>query len=295
MLSKQRRYFFTKGFVCKRHQFHRRCSRKRRQHHQEHTSHARELHRCLPRSMTTLSRLTSRLSVFKIPLLMSSPSQLMELTPLQELAQSLVNCERCKLAKLGRSQVVFGVGNPHASIMFVGEAPGFNEDQKGEPFVGAAGKLLNDLLASAGLSRDQIYIANVIKCRPPNNRDPEQYEVETCKPFLMQQIQLIRPKLVCTLGNWATQTLLERKVGITKVKTQAFYMKNFVIFPLLHPAAALHQGNLLETLKEDFKKLKEFLDRHSKPTQPTNAASTSAAPVLNIESSQPTQMDLFGK
>src|SRR6185437_3096634 len=201
MLSKQRRYFFTKGFVCKRHQFHRRCSRKRRQHHQEHTSHARELHRCLPRSMTTLSRLTSRLSVFKIPLLMSSPSQLMELTPLQELAQSLVNCERCKLAKLGRSQVVFGVGNPHASIMFVGEAPGFNEDQKGEPFVGAAGKLLNDLLASAGLSRDQIYIANVIKCRPPNNRDPEQDEVETCKPFLMQQIQLIRPKLVCTLGN----------------------------------------------------------------------------------------------
>ena len=218
----------------------------------------------------------------------------MELTPLQELALSLVNCERCKLAKLGRSQVVFGVGNPHASIMFVGEAPGFNEDQKGEPFVGAAGKLLNDLLASAGLSRDQIYIANVIKCRPPNNRDPEQDEVETCKPFLMQQIQLIRPKLVCTLGNWATQTLLERKVGITKVKAQAFYMKNFVIFPLLHPAAALHQGNLLETLKEDFKKLKEFLDRHSKPAEPTGAAPTSATPVLNVESSQPAQMDLFG-
>ena len=218
----------------------------------------------------------------------------MELTPLQDLAQSLVGCERCKLAKLGRSQVVFGVGNPHASIMFVGEAPGFNEDQKGEPFVGAAGKLLNDLLASAGLSRDHIYIANVIKCRPPNNRDPEQDEVETCKPFLMQQIQLIRPKLVCTLGNWATQTLLERKVGITKVKAQAFYMKNFVIFPLLHPAAALHQGNLLETLKEDFKKLKEFLDRHSKPAEPTTAASTPAAPVLNIESPQPAQMDLFG-
>ena len=217
----------------------------------------------------------------------------MELTPLQDLAQSLVGCERCKLAKLGRSQVVFGVGNPHASIMFVGEAPGFNEDQKGEPFVGAAGKLLNDLLASAGLSRDQIYIANVIKCRPPNNRDPEQDEVETCKPFLMQQIQLIRPKLVCTLGNWATQTLLERKVGITKVKAQAFYMKDFVIFPLLHPAAALHQGNLLPMLKEDFKKLKEFLDRHSKPAEPTTAGPTSTAPALNIESPQPTQMDLF--
>lgn len=218
----------------------------------------------------------------------------MTLTPLEELAKSLVNCERCKLAKLGRSQVVFGVGNPHASIMFVGEAPGSNEDLKGEPFVGAAGKLLNDLLASAGLSRDQIYIANVIKCRPPNNRDPEQDEVETCKPFLLQQIQLIQPKLVCTLGNWATQTLLERKVGITKVKAQAFYMKDFVLFPLLHPAAALHQGNLLPTLKDDFKKLKEFLDKHTKPAEPTNTAPTPAAPVLNIESPQPAQMDLFG-
>lgn len=210
-----------------------------------------------------------------------------------ELSKSLHNCDRCKLAKLGRTQVVFGVGNPHASIMFVGEAPGFNEDQKGEPFVGAAGKLLNDLLQSAGLSRDQIYIANVIKCRPPNNRDPEPDEVETCKPFLLQQIQFIRPKLVCTLGNWATQTLLERKVGITKVKAQAFYMKDFVIFPLLHPAAALHQGNLLDTLKEDFKKLKEFLDKNTKPADPI-AAATPASPVLNIEPPQPAQMDLFG-
>lgn len=213
-------------------------------------------------------------------------------TPLQELSKSLHNCQRCKLAKLGRTQVVFGVGNPHASIMFVGEAPGFNEDQKGEPFVGAAGKLLNDLLQSANLSRDQIYIANVIKCRPPNNRDPEQDEVETCKPFLLQQIQMIRPKLVCTLGNWATQTLLERKVGITKVKAQAFYMKDFVIFPLLHPAAALHQGGLLDTLKEDFKKLKEFLDRHTKPAEPT-ASDAPVASTLQIDPPQPAQMDLF--
>jgi uracil-DNA glycosylase family 4 len=206
---------------------------------------------------------------------------------LQDLAKSLHDCQRCKLATLGRSQVVFGVGNPHASIMFVGEAPGFNEDQKGEPFVGAAGKLLNDLLASANLSRDQIYIANVIKCRPPDNRDPEPDEVETCKPFLLQQIQMIRPKLVCTLGNWATQTLLERKVGITKVKAQAFYMKDFVLFPLLHPAAALHQGGLLDTLKEDFKKLKEFLDRNTTPAEAAPSAS-SAAPAPH-----PSQMDLF--
>ena len=212
---------------------------------------------------------------------------------LHELAKSLHNCQKCKLAKLGRTQVVFGVGNPHSSSMFVGEAPGFNEDQKGEPFVGAAGKLLNDMLASANLSRDQIYIANVIKCRPPNNRDPEPDEVETCKPFLMQQIQMIRPKLVCTLGNWATQTLLERKVGITKVKAQAFYMKDFVIFPLLHPAAALHQGNLLDTLKEDFRKLKEFLDRHTQPPPETETAGP-AASTLNLEPPNPAQMDLFG-
>jgi DNA polymerase len=217
----------------------------------------------------------------------------MTATALQELAKSLHDCQRCKLAKLGRTQVVFGVGNPHATIMFVGEAPGFYEDQKGEPFVGAAGKLLNDLLQSAGLSRDEIYIANVIKCRPPNNRDPEMDEVDTCKPFLMRQIQMIRPKLVCTLGNWATQTLLERKVGITKVKAQAFYMKDFVIFPLLHPAAALHQGGLLDPLKEDFKRLKEFLDRQTKPADPTETA-PAATPTLQIESPVPAQMDLFG-
>jgi uracil-DNA glycosylase len=216
----------------------------------------------------------------------------MTTTPLQDLAKSLHNCQRCKLAKLGRSQVVFGVGNPHASIMFVGEAPGANEDLKGEPFVGAAGKILNDLLQSADLSRDDIYIANVIKCRPPENRDPELDEVEICKPFLLQQIQLIRPKLVCTLGNWATQTLLERKVGITKVKAQAFYMKDFVLFPLLHPAAALHQGGLLDTLKADFKKLKEFLDRNTKPAESASAASP-AAPTLQIDPPHPTQMDLF--
>ncbi len=216
----------------------------------------------------------------------------MTTAPLQDLAKSLHNCQRCKLAKLGRSQVVFGVGNPHASIMFVGEAPGANEDLKGEPFVGAAGKILNDLLQSANLSRDDIYIANVIKCRPPENRDPELDEVETCKPFLLQQIQLIRPKLVCTLGNWATQTLLERKVGITKVKAQAFYMKDFVLFPLLHPAAALHQGGLLDTLKADFKKLKEFLDRNTKPAESTSATAP-AAPTLQIDPPHPTQMDLF--
>lgn len=216
------------------------------------------------------------------------------LTPLQELARSLHNCARCKLSALGRKQVVFGVGNPLASVMFVGEAPGFHEDQHGEPFVGAAGKLLNDLLQSAGLSRSDIYIANVIKCRPPNNRDPELDEVDTCKPFLLQQIAYIRPKLVCSLGNWATQTLLERKVGITKVRGQIFRLKEFALFPLLHPAAALHQGGMLEPLRQDFKKLKEFLDKQAGiQNGPADAAVSQTRPGGGPTAPH-TQMDLFG-
>ena len=206
---------------------------------------------------------------------------------LQELGQTLINCQRCKLAGLGRTQVVFGVGNPHASIMFVGEGPGYHEDRQGEPFVGAAGKLLNELLESAGLSRSEVYIANVIKCRPPNNRDPEPDEVDTCKPFLFQQIQMIEPKVVCSLGNWATQTLLEKKVGITKVRGQAFQLKEFVLFPLLHPAAALHQGNLLQPLRDDFGKLKAYLDQVS-------TADNSPPPPPAAPEAHQIQMDLFG-
>ena len=178
---------------------------------------------------------------------------------IKELDASLHDCQRCRLAS-GRTQVVFGVGNPRASIMFVGEAPGFYEDKQGEPFVGAAGKLLTDLLLSIGLTRSEIYIANVVKCRPPDNRNPQPDEIETCKPFLLQQIQLISPKLVCTLGNFATQTLLEKKVGITKVRGRVIRLPDFIVFPLLHPAAALHQGNLRTPLEEDFQKLKAVLD-----------------------------------
>ena len=204
-----------------------------------------------------------------------------------ELNHSLYNCQRCKLSKLGRSQVVFGVGNPRASIMFVGEAPGFYEDRQGEPFVGAAGKLLNELLLSAGLSRTEIYIANVVKCRPPNNRDPEPDEVETCKPFLLQQIELIQPKVVCTLGNWATKTLLEKNVSITKVRGLAIRRDKFVVFPLLHPAAALHQGNLREPLEEDFRKLKRYLGELN--VAPSQASLVSPEPSLVTQ----VQMNLF--
>jgi DNA polymerase len=182
--------------------------------------------------------------------------------------------------------------------MFVGEAPGFYEDRQGEPFVGAAGKLLTELLQSVGLSRSDIFIANVIKCRPPNNRDPLPDEIDTCKPFLLQQIELIKPKLVCTLGNFATQTLLERKVGITKVRGQVIQLANFIVFPLLHPAAALHQGNLRGPLMEDFKKLKSVLDGMKQtPTLSHEAAPPSRKMAQRSEqdtpAEPPTQMSLF--
>ena len=196
-----------------------------------------------------------------------------------ELHDSLRECQACRLAS-GRTQVVFGTGNPDASIMFVGEAPGFYEDRQGVPFVGAAGKLLTELLESVALSRSEIYIANVIKCRPPQNRNPQADEVETCKPFLLQQIELIKPKLVCSLGNFAMQTLLGRKIGITKVRGQVFQLENFSLFPLLHPAAALHQRNLMSPLREDFQKLKEILDDLSQNFERQN-------------SPKPLQMDLF--
>jgi DNA polymerase len=212
---------------------------------------------------------------------------------LPKLSASLHDCQRCQLSA-GRTQVVFGTGNPRASIMFVGEAPGFYEDREGEPFVGAAGKLLTELLRSIGLERSDIYIANVIKCRPPNNRDPLPDEIDTCKPFLLQQIALIQPKLVCTLGNFATQTLLERKVGITKVRGQVIQLEHFVVFPLLHPAAALHQGNLRVPLKEDFQKLKTVLEQMSKTsTSSPSTLSTSKAPSKETPADPPTQMNLF--
>jgi uracil-DNA glycosylase len=216
---------------------------------------------------------------------------------LLDLSATLRDCQKCRLST-GRTQVVFGVGNPKASIMFVGEAPGFYEDRQGEPFVGAAGKMLTELLQSVGLSRSDIYIANVIKCRPPNNRDPLPDEIDTCKPFLLEQISLIQPRLVCTLGNFATQTLLEKKVGITKVRGQVIKLSQFLVFPLLHPAAALHQGNLRGPLMEDFKKLKAVLDNMIQEAALSSAAPPPpATPSRNDPQasppSAPTQMSLF--
>ena len=179
---------------------------------------------------------------------------------LQDFYEQIKDCQKCALAA-SRTQVVFGDGNPHAEIMFVGEAPGFHEDRIGKPFVGAAGKLLDQLLGEIGIERRDIYIANVIKCRPPQNRDPRAEEIEACKPYLLKQIELVRPKIICTLGNFSTQLLLGRKVGITKVRGQAFDRESYVVVPMLHPAAALHRESMLEAVKGDFQNLRKILDQ----------------------------------
>ncbi|MGH3055795.1 MAG: uracil-DNA glycosylase, partial [Gaiellaceae bacterium] len=135
---------------------------------------------------------------------------------LEEYAAATASCTRCRLAQ-GRTQVVFGSGNPHADLMFVGEAPGFHEDKQGVPFVGQAGKLLDGLLAGTGISRDDVFVGNVLKCRPPGNRDPQQDEIESCEPHLFRQIELIEPKVIATLGNFATKLLSGKQIGITRV------------------------------------------------------------------------------
>ncbi|HEY7704763.1 MAG TPA: uracil-DNA glycosylase [Acidimicrobiia bacterium] len=189
-------------------------------------------------------------------------------------------CTACRLAST-RTQVVFGVGDPHADVMFIGEAPGRNEDLEGEPFVGAAGQLLNRLMEGIGLSRDQVYIANVIKCRPPNNRDPLQDEIDSCKGYLRSQLAMIDPKVVVTLGNFATKLLLKTEHGITRLRGSAYpWWRDKALIPTYHPAAALRSGDkVLKAMEEDFALIRATLDR------PVLAAS--------VDEAEPEQMNLF--
>src|SRR6188768_3143692 len=154
-----------------------------------------------------------------------------------------LGCTRCALAA-GRTQVVFGSGDPNADLMFVGEAPGFHEDQQGVPFVGQAGKLLDTLLAGIGLTRPDVYVANVLKCRPPGNRDPQPDEIEACESHLFRQVELIQPKVVATLGNFSTKLLSGKPLGITRVHGQEQQVtlggRSVLLYPLYHPAAALY-------------------------------------------------------
>jgi DNA polymerase len=186
------------------------------------------------------------------------------LAKLEQLQQEASGCTRCRLAE-GRTQVVFGVGNPDAELMFVGEAPGFHEDKQGFPFVGQAGKLLDKLLAGIGLTRSDVYVANVLKCRPPGNRDPQPDEIELCEGYLFRQIESIEPKLVATLGNFATKLLSGKQLGITRVHGQQQEVtlggRNVLLYPLYHPAAALYTPKMLEVLEEDFRRIPGLISR----------------------------------
>jgi uracil-DNA glycosylase family 4 len=179
---------------------------------------------------------------------------------LEELARVAASCTRCPLAET-RTQVVFGAGNPRADVMFVGEAPGYHEDRQGEPFVGPAGKLLDRLLAEISLRREDVYIGNVLKCRPPGNRDPRADEIEACKGYLRQQIMLIDPKVVVTLGNFSTRLLLKREVGITRLRGQVYPWWNRYLVPTFHPAAVLRGGGRsMDQIREDFRLVRGALD-----------------------------------
>jgi uracil-DNA glycosylase len=189
-------------------------------------------------------------------------------TTLQEIEQVAVTCTKCRLAA-GRTQVVFGVGSPHADVMFIGEGPGYYEDKQGEPFVGAAGQLLTKLLGEIGLRREDVYIANVIKCRPPGNRDPLPDEIDACKPYLEGQIENIRPRLIVTLGNFATRFMLERQVSISRVRGERFRIGGRSVIPTFHPAAILHGGGessaQMAALRADFQKIKDILAEEPEP------------------------------
>lgn len=178
--------------------------------------------------------------------------------PLDELRVQVESCRRCPLCD-GRTQTVFGVGNPHARVMFVGEAPGKNEDLQGEPFVGAAGHYLNELLGCAGLRREDVFIANVLKCRPPGNRDPRPEEIQTCTPFLREQTRTIDPEVLVTLGKFSTQFVLKTQVGITRLHGRVQRAGKFLVFPIFHPAAALYDGAKREALENDFVTLGQLL------------------------------------
>jgi uracil-DNA glycosylase len=213
-------------------------------------------------------------------------------------ASEIADCTRCRLAQ-GRTQVVFGVGNPDADLMFVGEAPGFHEDKQGFPFVGQAGKLLDRLLAGISLTRDDVYIANVIKCRPPGNRDPQPDEIEACERHLFRQLALIQPKLVATLGNFATKLLSGKPHGITRVhgrpQEASVGGRCVTLYPLYHPAAALYTPAMLRTLEEDFARIPGLLEEEIPPTAavipfPVRSAPT---PIPGATPSTQGQLGLF--
>jgi uracil-DNA glycosylase len=177
---------------------------------------------------------------------------------LPKIREDIGDCTRCKLSK-GRTKIVFGTGNPNAQLMFVGEGPGRDEDLSGEPFVGRAGKLLTDMIKAMGLQREDVYIANVVKCRPPENRLPEKDEIEICSPFLMRQIDTIKPKVICTLGSCSAQTLLQTTQGISKLRGEWFDFRDSKLMPTYHPAYLLRNPAAKPEVWKDLQKVMAVL------------------------------------
>jgi DNA polymerase len=217
--------------------------------------------------------------------------------PLDVVAKEASGCTRCDLAA-SRTQVVFGVGNPDADLLFIGEAPGFHEDKQGEPFVGAAGQLLTRMLEGIGLSREQVYIANILKCRPPGNRDPLPDEIEACTPWLVEQISAIQPALIVTLGNFATKFVLQTQTGITRMRGSVHMWHGRKVIPTFHPAAILHGGGeksrQFGELQEDFRLIQRTLAARPEPPAPAPGR-----PLLDLRRDEPAptvdddQLELF--
>ena len=189
---------------------------------------------------------------------------------LEELNRQIAVCQRCQLGKM-RTRAVPGEGPPDARIMFIGEAPGFHEDRQGRPFVGAAGKFLDELLASIGLKREEVFIANVIKCRPPGNRDPRPEEIAACRPYLDRQIELIKPRIIVTLGRFSMARYFPGE-SITRIHGQPRRDRGVIYYPMFHPAAALHQPRWRSLIEQDMKRIPELLaelDRDEEAVLPT--------------------------
>jgi DNA polymerase len=183
-----------------------------------------------------------------------------ELSSLGELHDAFAACQRCELGRT-RTTFVFGVGDPRAKLMLIGEAPGRDEDLQGEPFVGAAGQLLNKILAAVGFKREEVYIANILKCRPPGNRNPEPVEIAACSPILARQIELLKPLILCTLGSFAAKTLLQTSEGISRLRGRIHYYRDIPVVPTFHPAALLRNPAWKKPTWEDVQMLRQEYDR----------------------------------
>ena len=207
---------------------------------------------------------------------------------LAELAATASGCVLCELSE-SRTNVVFGDGDPQADLMFIGEGPGQHEDEQGLPFVGRSGKLLEQLLAEIGYLRSEVYIGNVVKCRPPGNRDPRPAEIEACKPYLRRQLELIQPRVVVTLGNFATKLLLKTETGITRLRGQAYPWWGRHLVPTFHPAAALRGGeSRLAEMRHDFEVVRDILE--APPAGPEDAEQEAPS---SDESAATDQLGLF--